>query len=169
MASPNPSANASAGTSGTGMPTNRTATGRCSRIDRVPATVRPGQSAGGAYSVSFEDSFDNVLLKSGMRHPPGRCRCKVGTWPANRSRPNARRRSSACNHLLRPVVKDRSFIRQGDFFGLPAGSYYVFSTTHANHLALSWDVARGPEIGTNSLVLDQKNRRCLAMIPKGTV
>jgi len=43
------------------------------------------------------------------------------------------------------------------FLGVPAGSYYVFGTTHSNHVALSWDVRVDLKSGTNSLVLDQKN------------
>jgi|SRR5271170_5121898 len=47
------------------------------------------------------------------------------------------------------------------FLGVPAGSYYIFGTTHANHLALSWDVRVDLKSGTNSLVLDQKNAEML--------
>jgi hypothetical protein len=43
------------------------------------------------------------------------------------------------------------------FLGVPPGSYYVFGTTHANHLALSWDVRVELKSGSNSLVLDQNN------------
>jgi hypothetical protein len=47
------------------------------------------------------------------------------------------------------------------FLGVPAGSYYVFGTTHAKHLALSWDVRVDLKPGTNSLVLDQTNAATL--------
>jgi hypothetical protein len=43
------------------------------------------------------------------------------------------------------------------FPGVPAGTYYIFGTTHANHLALSWNVRVDLKSGANSLVLDQKN------------
>lgn len=47
------------------------------------------------------------------------------------------------------------------FAGVPAGSYYVFGTTHANRLALGWDVRVDLRPGANSLVLDQRNAQTL--------
>lgn len=43
------------------------------------------------------------------------------------------------------------------FPGVPAGSYYVFGTTHAQNLALGWNTRVDLKAGTNLLVLDQKN------------
>jgi subtilisin family serine protease len=97
---PSSSSMAPANTSGTGMPTNRTATG-----DAVLAlSVFPPQS-GAANPLAahalflLKDSFNNVLMKSGLQAPAGKTPCRVGTWPAKRLHHNVPRRSPACSHI----------------------------------------------------------------------
>jgi len=63
--------------------------------------------------------------------------------------------SAGHNHIQRPNCVPKT--GKATFLGVPAGAYYVFGTTHNNHLALSWDVRVDLRSGGNSLTLDQKN------------
>jgi hypothetical protein len=148
---------APANSSGTGMSTNRTATG-----DAVLSmSVFPPQS-GAANPLTghplflLKASFNDVLLKSGMH--PGAGKTPIQNWDlaCQQKSPQCAQALANLQPYMAAVVKiDPS--GKAAFLGVPAGSYYVFGTTHANHLALSWDVRVDLKSGTNSLVLDQKN------------
>jgi hypothetical protein len=148
---------ASANSSGTGMPTNRTATG-----DAVLSmSVFPPQS-GAANPLAghplflLKDSFNNVLMKNGVSPPAGKTPLQGWDLACQKASPQCAQALAGLQPYMAGVVKiDPS--GTATFLGVPAGSYYVFGTTHANHLALSWDVRVDLKSGTNSLVLDQKN------------
>jgi hypothetical protein len=148
---------ASANSSGTGMPTNRTATG-----DAVLSmSVFPPQS-GAANPLAghplflLKDSFDDVLMKNGMHPPAGNTPMQGWDLACQQKSPKCVQAFTNLQPYMAAVVRiDPS--GKATFLGVPAGSYYVFGTTHANHLALSWDVRVDLKSGTNSLVLDQKN------------
>jgi len=162
MASPNPSANASAGTSGTGMPTNRTATGDAVlALNAFPPQSGPANPLAAHTLFLLKDSFDNVLLKSGMRPPAGKTPMQGWDLACQQKSPQCSQALIGLQPFIAAVVKIDPASGKATFLGVPAGSYYVFSTTHANHLALSWDVRVDLKSGTNSLVLDQKNAGAL--------
>ncbi len=152
---------ASANSSGTGMPTNRTATG-----DAVLSmSVFPPQS-GAANPLAghplflLKDDFNNVLMKNGMHPPAGKTPLQGWDLACQKASPQCAQALASLQPCMAGVVKiDPS--GKATFPGVPAGSYYVFGTTHANHLALSWDVRVDLKSGTNSLVLDQKNAETL--------
>jgi len=158
---PSSSSMAPANSSGTGMPTNRTATG-----DAVLSmSVFPSQSgaanplAGHALFL-LKDSFNNLLMKNGMQAPTGKTPMQGWDLACQKVLPQCAQAFVGLQPYIAGVVKpDPS--GKATFLGVPAGSYYVFGTTHANHLALSWDVRVNLKPGTNSLVLDQKNAETL--------
>ena len=148
---------ASANSSGTGIPTNRTATG-----DAVLSmSVFPPQSdaanpLAGHPLFLLKDSFNNVLMKNGMNPPAGKTPMQGWDLACQKAAPQCAQALAGLQPYMAGVVKiDPS--GTATFLGVPAGSYYVFGTTHANRLALSWDVRVDLKSGTNSLVLDQKN------------
>jgi hypothetical protein len=148
---------ASANPSGTGMPTNRSATG-----DAVLSlSVFPPQSGAanplaGHSLFLLKDSFNNVLMKNGMQPPAGKTPMQGWDLACQQKSAQCVQPMAGLQPYIAAVVKiDPS--GTATFLGVPAGSYYVFGTTHANHLALSWDVRVDLKSGTNSLVLDQKN------------
>jgi len=150
-----------ANSSGTGMSTNRSAAG-----DAVLSmSVFPSQS-GAANPLAghplflLKASFNDVLLKNGMH--PGAGKTPIQDWDlaCQKSSPQCAQALANLQPYMAGVVKiDPS--GKATFQGVPAGSYYIFGTTHANHLALSWDVRVDLKPGTNSLVLDQKNAETL--------
>ena len=148
---------ASANSSGTGMPTNRAATG-----DAVLSiSVFPPQS-GAANPLTghplflLKDSFDDVLMKNGMQPPAGKTPMQGWDLACQKALPQCAQAFASLQPYMSGVVKiDPS--GTATFLGVPPGSYYVFGTTHANHLALSWDVRVELKSGSNSLVLDQNN------------
>jgi hypothetical protein len=158
---PSSSSMAPANTSGTGMPTNRTATG-----DAVLAlSVFPPQS-GAANPLAahalflLKDSFNNVLMKSGLQAPAGKTPMQGWDLACQKAAPQCAQALTGLQPYMAGVVRiDLS--GKATFLGVPAGSYYVFGTTHAKHLALSWDVRVDLKPGTNSLVLDQTNAATL--------
>jgi len=160
-AAPSSSAMAPANSAGTGMPTNRTATG-----DAVLSmSVFPSQS-GAANPLTghplflLKDSFRDVLMKNGMNPPAGKTPIQGWDLACQKASPQCARALANLQPYMAGVVKiDPS--GKATFPGVPAGSYYVFGTTHANHLALAWDVRVDLKSGTNSLVLDQKNAETL--------
>jgi hypothetical protein len=148
---------ASANPSGTGMPTNRSATG-----DAVLSlSVFPPQSGAanplaGHSLFLLKDSFNNVLMKNGMQPPAGKTPMQGWDLACQQKSAQCVQPMAGLQPYIAAVVKiDPS--GTATFLGVPAGSYYVSGTTHANHLALSWDVRVDLKSGTNSLVLDQKN------------
>jgi len=148
---------AAANPSGTGMPTNRSATG-----DAVLSlSVFPPQSGAanplaGHSLFLLKDSFNNVLMKNGMQPPAGKTPMQGWDLACQQKSAQCVQPMAGLQPYIAAVVKiDPS--GTATFLGVPAGSYYVFGTTHANHLALSWDVRVDLKSGTNSLVLDQKN------------
>lgn len=104
----------------------------------------------------LKESFDNVLVKNGL-HPP------AGKTPMQGWDLACQQKSPQCQQMLMSLKPYVAGVAQIDSSGkatlsnLPAGSYYVFATTHANQRALSWDACVDLKSGTNSLVLDQKN------------
>jgi len=152
---------APANSSGAGMSTNRTAAG-----DAVLSmSVFPSQS-GAANPLTghplflLKASFNDVLMKNGMH--PGAGKTPIQDWDLacqQKTPPCAQALVNLQAYMAAVVKIDPS--GKATFLGVPAGSYYVFGTTHANHLALSWDVRVDLKSGTNSLVLDQKNAETL--------
>jgi hypothetical protein len=146
-----------ANTAGTGMPQNRTATGNAVlALNAFPPQSGPANPLAAHPLFLLKDSFDNVLLKSGIRPPAGKT--PMQTWDLACTQKSAQCAQAFMN--LQPyiagVVNIDPASGKATFLGVPAGSYYVFGTTH-NHMALSWDVRVDLKSGTNSLVLDQKN------------
>jgi hypothetical protein len=158
---PSPSLMASANTSGTGMPTNRTATGDAVlSMSAFPSQPGAANPLTGHPVFLLKDSFNDVLTKNGMRPPAGRTPMQGWDLACQRALPQCAQALAGLQPYMAAVVKiDPS--GKATFLGVPAGSYYVFGTTHANHLALSWDVRMDLKSGTNSLVLDQKSAETL--------
>jgi hypothetical protein len=151
----------SANSSGTGMPTNRTATGDAVLAMNVfPAQSGAANPLAGHPLFLLKDSFDNVLMKNGMHPPAGKTPMQGWDLACQKSSPQCAQALASLQPYMAGVVKiDGS--GKATFLGVPAGSYYIFGTTHANHLALSWDVRVDLKSGTNALVLDQKNAEAL--------
>src|SRR5216683_1418986 len=132
MASSNPSANASAGTSGTGMPTNRTATGDAVlALNAFPPQSGPANPLAAHTLFLLKDSFDNVLLKSGMRPPAGKTPMQGWDLACQQKSPQCAQALIGLQPFIAAVVKIDPSSGKATFLGVPAGSYYVFSTTHA--------------------------------------
>ena len=103
---------------------------------------------------------NNVLMKNGMQAPAGKTPMQGWDLACQKVLPQCMQALAGLQPYIAAVVKpDPS--GKATFLGVPAGSYYVFGTTHANHLALSWDVRVDLKPGTNSLVLDQTNAQTL--------
>jgi hypothetical protein len=158
-ASPNLSSNpmASANTSDTGMPTNRSATGDAVlSMSAFPPQAGAANPLAGRPLFLLKDSFDNVLVKNGVRPPPGKTAIQGWDLACQQS-------PAQCQQMLMSVKSAMAAVARIDpsgkatFPGVPAGSYYVFGLAHNNHVAFSWDVRVDLKSGTNSLVLDQKN------------
>src|SRR5260370_25766590 len=109
----------------------------------------------------LKDSFDNVLLKNGMRSPAGKTPMQGWDLACQQKSPQCAQALTCLQPFITALVKIDPSSGKATFLGVPAGSYYVFGTTHANRLALSWDVRVDLKSGTNSLVLDQKNAGAL--------
>ena len=156
---PTASANmmASANSSGTGMPTNRTATGDAVlSMNAFPPQSGAANPLAGRPLFLLKDSFDNVVVKSGIRPPAGKTPMQGWDLACQQKSPQCVQAFTDLQPYTAAVVRiDPS--GKATFLGVPAGSYYVFGITHNNRLALSWDVRVDLKSGTNSLVLDQKN------------
>jgi hypothetical protein len=151
------SASTMASANSTSMPTNRAATG-----DAVLSmSVFPPQSGAANPLVGhplflLKESFDNVLVKNGMRPPAGKT--PLQGWDLS-----CQQKSPQCVQAITNLQPYTAGVARIDpsgkatFLGVPAGSYYVFGVTHNNRIPLSWDVRVDLKSGTNSLVLDQKN------------
>jgi hypothetical protein len=109
----------------------------------------------------LKDSFDNVLLKNGMRPPAGKTPMQGWDLACQQKSPQCAQALTGLQPFIAAVVKIDPSSGKATFLGVPPGSYYVFGTTHANRLALSWDVRVDMKSGTKSLVLDQKNAGAL--------
>ena len=150
-------ANASANNSAPVIPAARAAAG-----DAILSTSAFPPQAGAANPLVgrplflLKDSFDNVLLKNGLRPPAGKT--PMQGWDLV-----CRQNPAQCQQVMNGLRPYMAAVAQVDasgkatFLGVPAGSYYVFSVTHNDHVALAWDVRVDLKSGTNSLVLDQKN------------
>jgi hypothetical protein len=152
---------ASTNSSGTGMPTNRSATGDAVLSMRVfPPQSGASNPLTGHPLFLLKDSFNDMLMKSGMRPPAGKTPMQGWDLACQKAAPQCAQALAGLQPYMAGVVRiDPS--GKATFLGVPAGSYYVFGTTHANRLALSWDVRVDLKSGTNSLVLDQKNAATL--------
>ena len=152
---------APANSSGTGMPTNRTATGDAVlALSAFPSQSGAANPLAGHALFLLRDSFNNVLMKNGMQAPAGKTPMQGWDLACQKVLPQCMQALAGLQPYIAAVVKpDPS--GKATFLGVPAGSYYVFGTTHANHLALSWDVRVDLKPGTNSLVLDQTNAQTL--------
>jgi hypothetical protein len=151
-----PSMMASANSSGTGMPTNRTATGDAVLSMSVFPPAGAANPLAGRPLFLLKESFDNVLTKNGMHPPAGKTPMQGWDLACQQKLPQCVQAFTNLQPYMAAVVRiDPS--GKATFLGVPAGSYYVFGVTHNNHVALSWDVRVDLKSGTNSLVLDQKN------------
>jgi len=154
---PSSSTVAAANSSGTGMLTNRTATGDAVlSLNAFPPQSGAANPLSGHPLFLLKESFNNVLTKNGIHPPAGKTPMQGWDLACQQKAPQCAQALANLQPYMAAVVKiDPS--GNATFLGVPAGSYFVFGTTHANHLALSWDVRVDLKSGTNSLVLDQKN------------
>ena len=108
----------------------------------------------------LRSAFSEVLVKSGMRPPAGATPLQGWDLACEKKLPQCAQALAVLPPYMAGVVKiDAS--GTGTFAGVPAGSYDVFGTTHANHPALGWDVRVDVRSGSNSLVLDERNAEAL--------
>jgi hypothetical protein len=158
-AAPSMSSNpmASANNSGPAIPSARSSAGDAVlSANAFPPQAGAANPLVGRPLFLLKDSFDNVLLKNGM-HPP------AGKTPIQGWDLVCQQNPAQCQQMMNSLKPYMAAVAQVDasgkatFLGVPAGSYYVFSVTHNNHVALTWDVRVDLKSGTNSLVLDQKN------------
>ena len=152
---------AASSSSGTGMPTNRTATGNAVlSVSAFPPQSGPVNSLAMHPMFLLKNSFSEVLLRSGMQPPPGKTPIQGWDLACQKSLPQCAQALTGLQSYMAAVVKfDAS--GKATFLGVPPGSYYLFGTTHANHLAPSWELRVDLKPGANSLVLDQKNAEML--------
>jgi hypothetical protein len=155
------SAPASANSSGTAVPTTGTATGDAVlSLSAFPPQSGAANPLTGHALFLAKGSFNDLLVKSGIHAPAGKT--PIQGWDLT-----CQQKLPLCAQAfigLRPFMIAASRIDpsgKATFLGVPAGSYYVFGTTHANNLALSWNVRVDLKSGTNSIVLDQKNAETL--------
>jgi len=139
------------------MPTNRTATGDAVlSMSAFPPQSGAANPLAGRPLFLLKESFDNVLMKNGMHPPAGKTPMQGWDLACQQKSPQCAQALAGLQPYMAAVVKvDPS--GKATFLGVPAGAYYVFGTTHSNHLALSWDVRVDLRSGGNSLILDQKN------------
>lgn len=153
---PAASATTTAAANGTGMATNRPVTGDAVlTLAAFPPQSGPANPLFGHPLFLLKDSFDNVLVKNGMRPPAGKT--PIETWDLACQQKSAQcvQALSGLQPYMAAVVKIDA-TGKATFLGVPAGTYYVFGTTH-NGAALSWDVRVDLKSGTNTVVLNQKN------------
>lgn len=148
---------AAGNTAGTGMPTNRTATGDAVlSISAFPSQSGAANPLTGHALFLLKDAFNDLLIKSGIQPPAGKTPMQGWDLACQKAQPQCAQAFAGLQPHIAAVVKpDPS--GKATFLGVPAGMYYIFGTTHANNLALSWDVRVDLKSGANSIVLDQKN------------
>jgi hypothetical protein len=152
---------ASASSPGTGMATNRAATGDAVlSMSTFPPQSGAANPLAGHAMFLLKNSFNDVLLKGGLHPPAGKTPVQGWDLACQKAEPQCVQAFAG----VKPYVVGMARIDpagKATFSGVPAGTYYIFGTTHANHLALSWDVRVDLKSGANSLVLDQKNAESL--------
>jgi hypothetical protein len=147
--------------SGGGMPTNRTATGDAVlSMSSFPPQSGAANPLTGHPLFLLKDSFNDVLVKGGMHPPAGKTPVQGWDLACQKAAPQCAQALAGLQPYMVGVARIDP-AGKATFLGVPAGVYYVFGTTHANHLALSWNVRVDLKSGANSLVLDQKNAETL--------
>ena len=147
--------------SGTGMPTNRTATGDAVlSVSAFPSQAGTANPLIGHPLFLLKDSFSDVLTKMGIRPPAGKTPIQGWDVACQQKLPQCAQPFAGLQPYIAAVAKIDPSGKQ-TFLGVPAGAYYVFGTTHANQLALAWDLRVDLKSGMNSVVLDQQNAQML--------
>jgi len=156
-----PAMSAAANPPATGMPNNRPATGDAIlAISGFPSQSGAPNPLTGHALFLLKNGFSDVLVKNGMPPPAGATPLQGWDLACQKALPQCAQALAVLRPYMAAVVRmDAS--GNATFAGVPAGSYYVFGTTHANRLALGWDVRVDLRPGANSLVLDQRNAQTL--------